>query len=275
MMAITAEEVKKLREKTGLPLMDCKKALTESSGDFDGAIRWLRENGVKIQTGRADRVTEFGRFGLFFNDSVGAMVELKCESAPVTQNDAFIALARDLAERLATGSGAASADDLLAQPSPGREGSTLKERKDELFNRIREVFNVGRMVRFDGRCAGYLHMGSVVHGVLVQATGGTPEQLKDICMHIAAMAPSALTVDELDRAVVDNERSILREAALKEGKPVNIVDKMVEGRLKTFYAERVLLEQPFVKDSAISVGAYAKQAGIVLRRFAHQVLGRE
>jgi len=274
-MAITAEEVKKLREKTGLPLMDCKKALTESSGDFDGAIRWLRENGVKIQTGRADRVTEFGRFGLFFNDSVGAMVELKCESAPVTQNDAFIALARDLAERLATGSGAASADDLLAQPSPGREGSTLKERKDELFNRIREVFNVGRMVRFDGRCAGYLHMGSVVHGVLVQATGGTPEQLKDICMHIAAMAPSALTVDELDRAVVDNERSILREAALKEGKPVNIVDKMVEGRLKTFYAERVLLEQPFVKDSAISVGAYAKQAGIVLRRFAHQVLGRE
>ncbi len=274
-MAITAEDVKKLREKTGLPLMDCKKALLESKGDFDGAIRWLRENGVKIQSGRADRVTEFGRFGLHFDGKSGAMVEIKCESAPVTQNDEFIDLANALAKQLATGPGAATADELLAQPSPTKPGLTLKDQKDELFNRIREVFNVGRLVRFDGPSAGYLHMGSVVHGVLLNATGGNAEQLKDICMHIAAMSPGALTVAELDPQAVQNERSILREAALKEGKPEAIVDKMVEGRLKSFYAERVLLEQPFVKDNTMTVGKFAEQCGIKLQKFSHLVLGRE
>jgi len=272
-MAITAEDVKKLREMTGLPLMDCKKALTASNGDMDGAVRWMRENGLKIQSGRSDRVTDFGRFGLFFNGKLGAMVELKCESAPVTQNDDFITLANDLAKQLATGPGAATGEELLNQPSPSKSGSTLREQKDELFNRIREVFNVGRIVRFEGRSGGYLHLGSKVHGVLVQAEGGTEEQVKDICLHIAAMSPAALSVAELDPQAVQKEREILRQAALKEGKPESIVDKMVEGRLKNFYAEQVLVEQPFVKDNTISVGKFAQQNGIKIVRFAHWILG--
>jgi elongation factor Ts len=255
--------------------MDCKKALGEANGDFEGAIRWLRENGKNIQSGRADRATEFGRFGLYFNDKVGAIVELKCESAPVAANEEFVALAQGLAQQLAEGAGAKTVDELLDQPSPTKPGSTLREQKDDLFNRIREVFNVGRMARFDGRSAGYLHPGATVHGVLFEAEGGSPEQLKDIAMHIAAMAPAALNKEELDPQVVEEERKIQREAALKEGKPANIVDKMVEGRLRNFYAERVLLEQPFVKENSLTVAKFAQQNGITIKRFVHWVLGKE
>ena len=275
-MAISADDVKKLREQTGLPLMDCKKALTQSNGDIEGAVRWLRENGKVILGKRGDRVTEFGRFGLFFNDQVGAIVELKCESAPVTQNEEFIGLAEDLAKQLAQGPGAQTAEELLDQPSPSKKPLTLREQRDELFNRVREVFNVGRIARFDGSSSGYLHLGAAVHGVLVQASGGTPEQRKDICMHIAALSPAALTVEELDPQEVEKERAIFREAALKEGKPANIVDKMVEGRLrKEYYGQRVLLEQPFVKEPSLTVSKYAQQNGIQLQKFVHWIVGKE
>ncbi len=274
-MAIRAEDVKNLREQTGLPLMDCKKALTESNGDIEGAIRWLRENGATLQTKRADRATEFGRFGLYFDGQVGAIVELKCESAPVTQNEEFIELSDGLAKQLATGPGASSGEELLDQPSPTRSGQTLRDQRDDLFNRIREVFNVGRMARFDGASGGYLHLGSTVHGVLLEVTGGTADSVKDVCMHIAAMDPAALTKEEIDPKDVETERSILREAALKEGKPENIVDKRVEGRWRNFYAERVLLEQPFVKENSITVGKFAQDNGMSIKRFVHWVIGKE
>src|SRR5688572_25730905 len=124
MAEITAELVKKFREKTGLPLMDCKKALTEAQGDEETAIRLLRERGLKVMGGRGDRETAFGRFGLFCgaNQKSGAIVELKCESDPVAKNEDFIQLANDLAKQLATGPGAATADELLAQPSPSKPG---------------------------------------------------------------------------------------------------------------------------------------------------------
>src|SRR5690348_9916462 len=112
-MAITAEDVKKLRETTGLPLMECKKALNETGGDPEKAIRWLREHGKSVQSGRADRTTEFGRFGIYTSGKVGAIVELKCESAPVVKNDEFLALSDALAQQLATGPGAKTADELL------------------------------------------------------------------------------------------------------------------------------------------------------------------
>ncbi len=277
MAEITAAAVKQLREQTGLPMMDCKKALTEANGDADAAKRWLRERGAQIQSKRSDRATEFGRFGIYasLDPAGGAMVELKCESAPVTQNDEFIQLANDLAQQLATGPGASSADELLDQPSPSKKGMTLREQKDDLFNRIREVFNVGRMVRIDGACGGYSHNATTVAGVLLEVEGGDEATAKDICMHIAAMRPAALTKEELDPAEVDKERAILREASLKEGKPENIVDKMVEGRLRSYYAERVLLEQPFVKEQKVTVGKHAKAGGMTIKRFVHWELGKE
>ncbi len=191
----------------------------------------------------------------------------------MTQNEEFIALANDLAQQLATGPGAANAEELLAQPSPSKPTMTLGEQKDELFNRIREVFNVGRIARVDGVCGGYSHNAGTVSGVLLQVQGSNDDAARDICMHIAAMRPAALTTDDLDAAQVDQERTILREAALKEGKPESIVDKMVEGRLRSYFAERVLTEQPFVKDDKLTVGKYADQSGLKLVKFIHWELG--
>ncbi len=276
MAEISAAAVRALREKTGLPLMDCKRALTETDGDQEKAIEKLRKDGAKLEARRADRATEFGRFGVFcgLDQPAGGMVELKCESAPVTQNEEFIQLASDLARQLALGPGATTADELLSQPSPSRPGMTLGDQKADLFNRIREVFNVGRMVRIDGPCSGYSHNAKTVAGVLVAVEGGDPEAAKDVGMHIVAMRPKALTVAELDPALVAKEREILREAALKEGKPANIVDKMVEGRLKGFYAEWVLVEQPFVKDTKLTVGAFAAQHQMRIKQFVHWELGQ-
>lgn len=274
---VSAADVKALRERTGLPLMDCKKALAEADGDSELAVQKLRERGAALNAKRADRSTDFGRFGLYFNQDpgVGAIVELQCESAPVAGHEEFIQLSDDMAQQLATGPGAATADELLSQPSPSKEGMTLGEQKDDLFNRIREVFKIGRMRRIDAPCGAYLHNGASVHGVLLSATGKDESQLRDVCMHIAAMKPESLRVEDLDAAVVDQERSVLREAALAEGKPENIVDKMVEGRLRNFYAERVLLEQPFVKGDKETVGQFAKTNSIEVNEFVRWTLGEE
>ncbi len=278
MAAITASAVKALRERTGLPLMDCKKALVESDGDQDGAIEKLKERGLKKLKDRSDRSTEFGGFGLYVgvDKSAGALVELKCESAPVTKNEDFLQLAQDLATQLATGPGAASADELLAQPSPSQKGMSLNDQKNDLFNRIREVFNVGTMVRFEGATGGYIHPGSTVVGVLLQVEGGNDAAVRDVAMHVAAMNPSVLNIDDVAPEVVDQERAALRDAALAEGKPEKIVDKMVEGRLKNFFAESVLNEQVFVKaeDGKQSVGKYAAENGMKIVRFHRAVLGQ-
>src|SRR5215471_12524484 len=277
MAEINAALVRQLREETNLPMMDCKQALTEAMGDKEKAKDLLRKKGLKIQEGRGGRETAFGRFGIHagLDKKAGAIVEVKCESAPVAGSQEFIQLANDLAKQLATGPGAKTADELLAQPSPSHPGKTLKDVKDDMFNRIREVFNVGRIARLEGPTGGYCHNAGTVSGVLVLVEGGTDEAAKDVSMHIAAMRPLALTKEEIDPTVVDKERQILREAALAEGKPANIVDKMVEGRLKNFYAEKVLLEQPFVKENSQSVGAYAQSKGMKVKKFVHWELGKE
>ncbi len=275
MVQITAAAVTGLRKKTGLPMMECKRALQETGGDEEAAIRWLRERGNEVQEKRADRETAFGRFGLYANVDAptGAIVELKCESAPVTANDEFIELANNLAEQLATGPGAATGDELLDQPSPGKDGMTLRQQKDDLFNRIREVFNIGRMKRYESGCGAYCHNSGTVSGVLLAVEGGNDEAAKNISMHIAAMRPDALTTDDLDPIQVDKERGILRAAALKEGKPEKIVDKMVEGRLRNYFADRVLMEQAYVKDDKLTVGKYAESQSMKLSGFVLWELG--
>ncbi len=200
------------------------------------------------------------------------MIELRCESAPVAANEEFVQLANDLAQQLATGPGAATPEALLAQPSPSKPGSTLKQQFDDLNNRIREVFKLERIVRIDGPCGGYAHHNGAA-GVLLQFEGGNAELAKDICMHVAAMRPAVLAKEELDPAVVAKEREILSEAARKEGKPEKIIDKMVEGRLRNFYAECCLAEQPFVKDDKKTVGQVAKEAGMKLVRFVRWEVG--
>jgi elongation factor Ts len=277
MTDVTAAMVKSLRDKTSLPMMKCKEALQATGGDEQAAIEWLRKDNIKVQEGRIGRETAFGRMGLYtdWDKGVGALVELLCESAPVAKNDDFVGLANDLAKQLATGPGAATAEELLKQPSPSQKGQTLGEQLNDLTNRIREVFKVGRIARFNGKAAGYVHHAGKTHGVLLEATAGTADAAKDVAMHIAAMRPEVLAKEDLDPAAIDKEREILSEAARSEGKPENIIAKMVEGRLRNFFAERVLLEQPFVKDDKLTVGKFAQANGLKIVRYIHWELGKE
>lgn len=274
MAQITAAMVKELREETQLPMMDCKKALAEAGGDKEAAKQALREKGIKLMGARSDRATEEGRVAIFagVDQPAGAIIELQVESAPVAGHEETIALANDLAKQLATGPGAKTAEELWAQPSPSQPGKTLQDIKEDLENRIREVFKLARMERLEGATGGYVHFDGK-SGVLLLVEGGNDELAKDVSMHVAAMKPSATSVDDLDPAEVDKERNILIEAAKKEGKPENIIEKMVEGRMRNYYAEKVLAEQPFVKDDKQTVGKVAKAGGMSLRGFTLWQLG--
>jgi elongation factor Ts len=268
MPEITAAAVMALREKTGLPMMECKKALAECGGNTDEAVEWLRKQGIKTQSMRADRETSCGRLAVYADPAkgVGAIIELKCESPPVAGSPDFKALCEDVAKTLALGPGAASPEELMAQKSQAHPDKTLGELKDDLFNRMREVFELSRIKRIDAPCGGYAHHDGT-KAALIEISGNAAapaavEAAKDIAMHVVAMAPKAIRKEDLDPAVVEKEREILTEAARKEGKPDNIIAKMIEGRLRNFYATCVLLEQPFVKDDKQSVGKLAKDAGI-------------
>ncbi len=276
MAEISAAAVKTLRDRTGLPMMDCKKALQEAGGDLDKAVELLRKAGAKTMEKRAGRTTSAGRITIFLgpDGKVGTMIDLRCESAPVAVNDQFVQLANDIAQQLATGPGAASPEDLLAQPSPSKTAPTLKQQFDDLNNRIREVFKLEQIIRIDGQVGGYAHHNGAT-GVLLEYEGGNAELAKDICMHVAAMRPAVLYKEELDPAVVEKEREILSAAARQEGKPENIIAKMVEGRLRNFYAECCLAEQPFVKDDKKTVGQAAKEAGMKMVRFVRWELPKE
>jgi elongation factor Ts len=217
MAEITAAAVKALREKTGLPMMDCKKALTEAGGDMELAIVKLRETGAKVAEKRSGRATTAGRIAVFSDISgkIGAMVDLRCESAPVSNNEEFLQLAENLVTQLAKGPGAATPDELLAQPSPGKPGQTLKTQLDDLFNRIREVFKVERIVRIDSACGGYAHHNGAV-GVLLEVEGGNDEVARDICMHIAAMHPLVMLREQLDPAAVAAELRVQEDLFANE-----------------------------------------------------------
>lgn len=276
MPEITAAAVKAMRERTGLPMMECKKALQETGGDETAAVDWLRKQGIKTQETRLGRETSAGRIAVYADvaQGTGAMVELMCESAPVAGSPDFRQLANDLAKQLATGPGAETAEELLAQPSPSKPGMTLAQQKDELFNRMREVMKVGRIVRFGGGAGGYAHHDGSI-GTLVEVSGGDNETAKDIAMHITAQKPKVVAKENLDPADIDKEREILSVAARKEGKPENIIAKMIEGRLRNFFSEKVLLEQPFVRDDKQTVGQIAKKSGMTIKRFVRWELGKE
>ncbi len=268
MAQVTAAMVKALREQTQLPMMKCKNALTESGGDLEAAKEALRKEGETFIDGRGDRSTEEGRIAIYtdIDGSAGAIIELQVESAPVASNEDVIALANDLAKQLATGPGADTPDDLWEQPSPSQSGKTLKEVRDEIVNRIREVFRLPRILRVESATGGYVHH-DAKSGSLLAVEGGTAEIAKDIAMHVTAMKPQANVKEELDPAVVEAERTIQIDRARQEGKPENIIEKMIEGRMRNFYAEIVLAEQAFVKDDKQSVGAVAKAAGMKVQGF--------
>lgn len=275
MAEVTAGMVKELREKTGLPMMDCKQALAATNGDMEAAVKHLREKGEKIKETRLGRDTGAGRIAVYADvpSGKGAMIEFKCESAPVAGSAETKQFASDLAKVFAT-SNVSTAEELLKQPAPSKPGMTLGEQMADMFNRIREVFAVGRMVKFDSASGGYAHHDGSM-GALVEVEGGNNEVAKDVAMHIVGKKPIVVTKAELEPASVDAERALQADMARKEGKPENIIEKMIEGRMRNFYAERVLLEQPFVKEESKTVGKLVDEAKMKVKRFLRWELGKE
>ncbi|MES2788907.1 MAG: translation elongation factor Ts [Planctomycetota bacterium] len=278
MAEITAEAVRALRAKTDLPLMDCKRALTEANGDENLAIDILRKAGLKAATKRADNTTEEGKFFLATSPdgSAASLVEILCESAPVAKSDDFNNLGAQAAQQVLNGPGAATAEELLAQPTPANAAQTFNELLLDVINRIREKIVIGRVWKVAGPVGGYVHHDGKT-AVLFQAAGaaGKLDVLKDVAMHVAAMRPTVTLSSELDSALIDAERVRLTEEGKASGKPANIVEKMVEGRLKTFYQEKgVLVEQAFAKDDTKSVGKALSESGYTATGFKRVVLGQ-
>jgi elongation factor Ts len=214
MPEITAAAVKELREKTGLPMMDCKQALTECNGDQEKAIEELRKKGKKVQEKQSGRSTSTGRIAIYADpaSSFGAIIDLRCESASVANNEHFVALANDMAKQLATGPGAASPDALLDQPSPSQKGTTLRQQFDDLNNRIREKFVLERIKRVDGPTAGYVHHNGAVAAILQFEGADGGDLARDISMHVTALNPAHLRREDVDPAAVEKERALLDEA---------------------------------------------------------------
>ncbi len=279
-MEISAATVKAFRDKTGLGMMECKKALVEANGDEDKAIEILRKSGAKTMAARTDRETEAGRIAIYADSAKGvsAMVELLCESAPTSNTEEFIGLVNALAQQLAEGPGAETVEELLAQPCPcdsaACQGKTLQFVYDDLVNKTREVFRLTRMVRIEGSCGAYVHHNAAV-GVLLPLEGDDVVLGKDIAMHVASMRPDALSESELDPAMIAKERDLVVKTVAEQNanKPDNIIQKIVDGKMKAFFAERTLLGQPFVKDAAKTVSQVAEEGKIKIKQMIHWVLG--
>jgi len=249
MPEITAAQVKALRERTGLPMMDCKNALAEAAGDPEKAIEILRKRGADMADRKAGRETSEGRIACHVDENrrVGAILEIRCESAPVANNPEFKALAQSLAEAATLADHTPSLEDLLAAPCPGRPGRTCRDLLHEVVNKIRENMQVIRVDRLEGGQLGcYVHFNGKL-GVLVKLDGDSApgDLVADLCMHICAMKPLALSREEVNPALVEKEREIARAQASSSGKPAHLVDKIAEGKMNRWYGEHVLLEQEF------------------------------
>jgi elongation factor Ts len=278
MTEISAAAVKALRDKTDLPMMLCKKALIEAEGDEEKAKEILKREGLKVKEKRADNPTEEGRIftSVSADGEEAVMVEVVCESAPVATGQDMAHFGEKLVKQFLKGPGAATPEQLLAEKDPDGSGKTLAEIFDEMINKIREKIVVTRIARMRGPVGAYVHHDHKT-GVLFQASGGKKlvPVLKDVAMHIAALKPVVCVPDELDPGLVEKERERLREAAKKSGKPENIIDKIVEGQLKTFYNEAgVLTFQPFAKEQSKTVSQVLAENGLKAASFMRWVIGR-
>ena len=269
MAEITAALVKELREKTGAGMMDCKKALAENNGDIEAAADWLREKGILKAAKKADRVAAEGLIGVASNGKAAALAEVNSETDFVARNENFQKAVRTVAEIALANNG----DVTKVAHAATDGGGTVNEMLQGLVATIGENMSLRRTAAIsvnEGVVATYIHnvaadgLGKI--GVLVALESpGDVSRLTDlgrkVAMHVASMKPLAATTDELDPAVVEKERQILTAQAAESGKPANVIEKMVEGRIRKFYQESVLVEQAFVMDPDVTVGKFIENAG--------------
>ena len=270
MAEVTAALVKELREKTGAGMMDCKRALGEAGGDIEAAVDWLRKKGLSAAAKKAGRVAAEGLIGVATRGPVGAVVEVNSETDFVARNQAFQSFVRTVSELALDSNG--EIDALKESEFPGT-GRTVLEEQTHLIATIGENIVLRRMKRLSTEAGGvfsYVHnslgpgLGKI--GVLVTLASGAPaaqlaELGKQLAMHIAAANPLYLDITSVPQAALDRERAVLREQAQASGKSDSVVERMVEGRLRKFYEEFVLLEQIFVVDQETKISKVIEQAG--------------
>ncbi|WJW76575.1 translation elongation factor Ts [Thiohalobacter sp. IOR34] len=273
-MAISAAQVKELRERTGSGMMECKKALVEADGDMEAAIEALRKSGLAKADKKAGRVAAEGLIVIEISadGKEAALVEVNSETDFVAKKDEFQDFARQVAKRVLA-SKPESIEALLEMPLRDGEDTTVDMARKELVAKLGENIGVRRfeLVQTDGTLGYYLH-GSRI-GVLVELEGGDEALARDIAMHVAASRPLSVSADDMPQEVLDKEREIIVAQAQESGKPENIIEKMVEGRIRKFLAEVTLLGQPFVKDPDTTVGKLLDKSGAKVRSFRRMELG--
>jgi elongation factor Ts len=276
-MEVNAADVKKLRDRTGMQMMKCKAALTQAGGDMEKAVEILRLSNKEAQDKTASRETAEGRIGVFIDPvaRIGAILELRCESAPVAKNEMFVKLANDLARQIAV-KNPESVEALLAQPFLDEPTRTVHERIGDVVGLMRENIKPARMARMEGILGEYVHHdGSVGVLLLVEGEKGDPVMLRDVSMHITAKSPLVALREHVPQEKIDKEMEIARAQALETGKnkPANIIEKIAEGKLRTWFSENVLADQLFVKDETKTVADLLKGAGLHLKRFVRLRVG--
>jgi elongation factor Ts len=270
MATITATMVKDLRDKTGAGMMDCKAALAETKGDVEAAVDWLRAKGLSKAAKKAGRVAAEGLIGLAADAKQAALVEVNSETDFVARNEAFQKMASGIAEAALQAKG--DLDKLAQAKFPG-SSATVADTIKEMVGSIGENMTLRRTAHLaakNGAVASYVHnaiapgLGKIGVIVALESTGNSDEVKafgRQVAMHIAFANPQSLDIDGLDKALVERERAVLTEQAKESGKPAQVIDKMVEGRLRKFYEEVVLLAQPFVHDSDSTVAKAMEAAG--------------
>ena len=270
-MEITAAMVKELREKTGAGMMDCKKALAECNGDITASIDWLREKGIAKSAKKESRIAAEGLANIYIKDNKAVILEVNSETDFVSKNEEFTGMidtiglsildsnVKDLENALKVNTKEGTIEDLIIAKT-AKIGEKLSLRRIEVVEkRNDEVFG------------SYLHMGGKI-AVLTVLKGATEDVAKEVAMQAAAMRPSYVFISDIPQSVLDNERKIQKELAVSEGKPEDIAEKMVEGRIKKYYKEVCLSEQPFIKDGDISVSEYVKKNnGEIIKMIRYEV----
>jgi elongation factor Ts len=270
-MAVTAAMVKELRERTGAGMMECKKALVETGGDIEVAVEHLRKSGLAQADKKASRVAAEGKIVLAANEdnSRAVLVEINCETDFVAKDGNFNSFANSVAAKALE----TSATDLDALMSETINGSSIELARQSLVSKIGENVQVRRLVQTSssGTLGAYVHGGRI--GVVVELEGGDTELARDLAMHVAALNPPYISVDDVPEDVLAKEKDILIAQAKDSGKPDHIIEKMVNGRLRKYLGEITLLGQPFVKDGDVTVAKLLEQNGAKVTGFDRLAVG--
>ncbi len=294
MATVSMDLVKQLRDTTQIGMMDCKKALEEAEGDFDKALELLRKKGAAVAAKRADNVTNHGRVESFISDNskTAVLIETACETDFSANTDAMKQFAISVAKNLAH-TDATTVEDIFLQPVlDDAKGLTVKHLLDELTAKICEKIKLNRFARFqvtdNGMVNVYIHPGSTV-GVMVELTtdkdasahlDALKQAAKDVCMQAAVTNPVCVRPTEMDPAVLEIERKLATEQMISSGKPANVIEKIVEGKIAKFYQDACLLNQPFIKNDKQTIQQYldevSKNLGIAItvKQFIRFAIGR-